>query len=217
MVNKIHILKLLLAVFVFSAFGTYAQRTNIIMINGKYGLVRPDYPKIVVEPQYDYLSFDSRSKNYFATKNQLKGIIDSTGKIVIPFLYSSIDYIFESVDNNGAVIYGSNYLVTLSSNGLKGIISNNGAEILACKLDNWFEHFDKKTNVYFFTATIEQKMHMYDSKGKLIYSGFSFLEKYGDLISVDQSYTDTVKRETIIKKKLIDLTGKKCFQLHIII
>jgi hypothetical protein len=57
----------------------------------KTGYISTNPPKVVIPAEYDeHLTNNHGSKLFFLRKNNYYGIIDSTGKTIIPFLYSGI-------------------------------------------------------------------------------------------------------------------------------
>ncbi len=71
--------------------GGYTKMFYITFDGKKYGLSDKNL-KTIIAPQYDQVSQIIDSRLVIVTKNKLEGVIDFSGKTIIPFLYDSIDY-----------------------------------------------------------------------------------------------------------------------------
>src|ERR1051325_98050 len=90
----------------------FAQR--VIQANGRYGIVKKDYPDFIVPPVYRSIQ-PTPGHFFIAEKDHRFGLFDSTGKTVMPFIYESISA-FDT----------SSILLTVTKNGRQGLLTTKG-------------------------------------------------------------------------------------------
>ena len=95
---------------------------------GGYGLL-DNKADVVVNPDYSFLNINE-NKTYTVKANEKVGVIDSTGKTIIPFEYSGIN------------VKGGNYHV--EKNSLHGVFKPDGTALLPVEYDS----IDIKNNQY---------------------------------------------------------------------
>ena len=102
------------------SFGSFEGNFIRLKKNGKCGLMNR-HLKWVIPPVFDYLEFFSSNKIY-ADSGNVVGYLDTTGKVLFPFLYNSV---YE--DSNGFYV--------VSKKGKCGVIKAGGKVIIPFKYD----------------------------------------------------------------------------------
>ncbi len=171
--------------FWFSIQAIFAQKSHFLPIkkNYKWGVI-DEKGKIILAPKYDFIgSFDPYQYAEVSLQNKV-GLMDSTGRIVIPCLYEQIrplnrryiailegkywglvdsvqrkiaDASYENIE-----IFNENYF-QIRQNGLWGILDSKGTEIIKPQ----FEAIKSYQNVYFLVQK-NKKWGLADKRGKLL-------------------------------------------------
>ena len=154
----------LLAFFLLLAPLLFSQR--VIQVNGKFGIVKKDYPDFIVPAVYRSIQL-TPGHFFIAEKDHFTGLLDSTGKTVIPFTYTSIE-VFDT----------SSTLLTASQKGSCGLISNKGKIIIPLNYDGFTSDLGWGK---FYT---DSACLLVDGSGNIIFKGPNVLQSKGDLFIV---------------------------------
>ena len=149
--------------------------------NGKYGLTKNE--KQIIENEYEDIVYDKTSNLLIVNKDEIKGVYNIEGKIIIPIDYTSItiggDYI-NAIKNETRVIFdisgqkldtditshlkvSDNYSIIIDKDNNYNIVDNSNNKLLNDKYV-YIEFF--KDNL--FIATQENRTGVIDANGKII-------------------------------------------------
>lgn len=141
---------------------------------GKYGLIRTDKNlSIVLEPQYDEISFVNDSKTFLVKSNGKIGMFTEDGKRKIDMIYDSITLISKSTN-----------LYVVSTNKQYGVVDENGKIIIypeyqriGTNIDSF--SYNEVRNGYILLDTLipvmkDNKWGFFNKEGKLITEGFLY-------------------------------------------
>lgn len=106
-------------------------------INDKWNII--DENGEVIKSVYDYIDKVPNSNLSIVKHNNKYGIVDSTGKVMVPFMYDEISYVdFRGrfYANNQANTYTSVDRFSVRIGEKYGVIDENGAIIVPCKYDD---------------------------------------------------------------------------------
>ena len=145
--------------------------TNVLKVkkNGKYGLI--NYKgKEVLEPVYESIEPIKYLKNSFVTtKDNLKGLVDSSGTVIIENNYSYIQGL--------TLKYEDGYIVKNDSSKY-GVINYNKKQVLNCK-------YAEIKNVYgsnMYVVKEGNSLELVDASGEVLLK-----DKFDDVISIDNN------------------------------
>lgn len=124
-----------------------------------YGLYDYTGKKILAEEYHRIEDWDSppNKKTMIVEKNELVGIVDKTGKIIVPFKYSSIKY----------EEHGANSYYSIGLNGKTGVMSLAFKEIIAPVYRFLFPEFEEGCD-FFYASKDGIKEGWVDRTGKII-------------------------------------------------
>lgn len=106
-------------------------------INDKYSII--DENGVVIKSVYDYIDKVPNSNLSIVKLNNKYGIVDRTGKVMVPFKYDDINYVdFRGrfYANNQTNTYTSIDRFSVSIGEKYGVIDENGTIIVPCKYDD---------------------------------------------------------------------------------
>ena len=182
--------------------------------NGKYGLTKNE--KQIIENEYEDIVYDKTSNLLIVNKDEIKGVYNIEGKIIIPIDYTSItiggDYI-NAIKNETRVIFdisgqkldtditshlkvSDNYSIIIDKDNNYNIVDNLNNKLLNDKYV-YIEFF--KDNL--FIATQENRTGVIDANGKIIVP-----LKYGTVQKIEK--VDLLEAAEIENGK-IDLIDEK--------
>lgn len=182
--------------------------------NGKYGLTKNE--KQIIENEYEDIVYDKTSNLLIVNKDEIKGVYNIEGKIIIPIDYTSItiggDYI-NAIKNETRVIFdisgqkldtditshlkvSDNYSIIIDKDNNYNIVDNSNNKLLNDKYV-YIEFF--KDNL--FIATQENRTGLIDANGKIIVP-----LKYGTVQKIEK--VDLLEAAEIENGK-IDLIDEK--------
>lgn len=182
--------------------------------NGKYGLTKNE--KQIIENEYEDIVYDKTSNLLIVNKDEIKGVYNIEGKIIIPIDYTSItiggDYI-NAIKNETRVIFdisgqkldtditshlkvSDNYSIIIDKDNNYNIVDNSNNKLLNDKYV-YIEFF--KDNL--FIATQENRTGVIDANGKIIVP-----LKYGTVQKIEK--VDLLEAAEIENGK-IDLIDEK--------
>lgn len=182
--------------------------------NGKYGLTKNE--KQIIENEYEDIVYDKTSNLLIVNKDEIKGVYNIEGKIIIPIDYTSItiggDYI-NAIKDETRVIFdisgqkldtditshlkvSDNYSIIIDKDNNYNIVDNSNNKLLNDKYV-YIEFF--KDNL--FIATQENRTGVIDANGKIIVP-----LKYGTVQKIEK--VDLLEAAEIENGK-IDLIDEK--------
>lgn len=182
--------------------------------NGKYGLTKNE--KQIIENEYEDIVYDKTSNLLIVNKDEIKGVYNIEGKIIIPIDYTSItiggDYI-NAIKDETRVIFdisgqkldtditshlkvSDNYSIIIDKDNNYNIVDNSNNKLLNDKYV-YIEFF--KDNL--FIATQENRTGLIDANGKIIVP-----LKYGTVQKIEK--VDLLEAAEIENGK-IDLIDEK--------
>ena len=182
--------------------------------NGKYGLTKNE--KQIIENEYEDIVYDKTSNLLIVNKDEIKGVYNIEGKIIIPIDYTSItiggDYI-NAIKDETRVIFdisgqkldtditshlkvSDNYSIIIDKDNNYNIVDNSNNKLLNDKYV-YIDFF--KDNL--FIATQENRTGLIDANGKIIVP-----LKYGTVQKIEK--VDLLEAAEIENGK-IDLIDEK--------
>lgn len=182
--------------------------------NGKYGVIKNN--KVLINYAYQGIEYDNNNSIFEIEKNDKYGIIDYTGKTIVPIEYIGIEidefYIQAYKDDEEKVIYNmsgeritdlkyasilktqnENYQITINEQGLYGIINAQNEELL----ENKYNYIEYLFEDYFIASKENGKLGVINSKEEV-----KVELKYDVLQKIDNTNVIEAK---ILKEKASDL------------
>lgn len=151
---------------------------------GKKGLVKNG--KTVLDNSYEQIEYDSTIELIKVKQNELYGITNLNGEIILPVEYKDISYIGIYIagnkanqiihyDRSGKEVKGNiykkviktgneNYFITVGQNNLYGIINQNGIETTT----NKYTYIDYLVGEYFAAYNQENQIGIIDHYGNIV-------------------------------------------------
>lgn len=152
--------------------------------NGKYGVVKNG--KELINYSYQGIEYDSNNSLFELDKNGKYGIIDYTGKSIIPVEYTGIEikgiYIQTFKDEEETIFYdlsgeiikdlkyssilktqNENYYITINEYGFYGIINSKNEELI----ENKYNYIEYLFEDYFIVANKNGNLGVINSKGEI--------------------------------------------------
>ena len=148
----------------------YEKNTFKVSKNSKYGLINFN-GKELLPCEYDEIYPIKNISNSFITiKDNKKGLVDSTGSIIIENLYSDIQALGKKYENG--------YIVKNDSSKY-GIINYNKKQVLECKYTEIAHIYGNNTYVVKENGNWE----VIDESGNVLLK-----DKFDEIVSIDNSY-----------------------------
>ena len=172
----------------FDAYGAWFSTPPIINVskNGKWGVIDSNDGRIIIPYDYDSINYSDRKNYFYVKKNELVGLFDKYGKVVIPPMWDDIwnpsigNSQFFRVKKNGVyglvnanneflipVLYDSlektsiTQLYRVKKGGEYGIINEKGEVIIPVNYKDLYEIFD------LFYGSINGKYGCLDKLGNI--------------------------------------------------
>lgn len=183
--------------------------------NGKYGVIKNNH--VFIDYDYQSIEYNNDSSIFEVEKNGKYGVINDIGKVIVPTEYNAIEINGICIkaykeDDKNIVIYDiagqvvkdlkydailktetDSYKITISKEGLYGIINEQNIELVQNKY-NYIEHIFKD---YFIVSNEQGKLGIINSKEEVMVE-----IKYDVLQKIDNTNVIEAK---ILKEQISDI------------
>jgi hypothetical protein len=181
--------------------------------DNKIGVLKDN--KIIINPIYDQI--EPINKNYIVTKNNKKGLIDSSEFLILPIIFDSIEATpqsfivkkedrWESFDLKGKRILKAqnNKIVYSCATSNFSLIKNKKSNELEIYIFGKKSKYRSNTIILFNNATILKQEEKYG----LLYEGEMFLDFEYDNITLDGESLEEKFADKMQEDKFIDVNDK---------
>jgi hypothetical protein len=171
-------------------------------INEKYGVINLQ-KNWIIKPAYNWIEPVSFGKLFFVEGEFGMGIIDNTGKTIVPCIYDDLQ-VFTDYD----IDLDNPQWILCTKDGKEGILDATGREIIPTK----YHHIELIENKLFVGSQYSRwDEDLFTSNGKLLYSEFDYISPFNSYSPLSQPYFIVEKDR---EEGIIDSTGKEIIPIE---